>query len=210
MTSRLSRCTKGRVITKAIGDACKTSKSHFWSFLLFKLIREFKPSTCLELGTALGISACYQAAALKLNQAGNLTTLEGADSLALLAKQHFQALGLDNVRVVIGRFQDTLDEVLNRQQPIDYAFIDGHHDEKATLDYFEQLAPFLSERAMLIFDDISWSEGMKRGWSAMEADSRVRISIDLETVGICIINNCMKRKQSCKIPLQRRSRIVTL
>ena len=107
MTSRLSRCTKGRVITKAIGDACKTSKSHFWSFLLFKLIREFKPSTCLELGTALGISACYQAAALKLNQAGNLTTLEGADSLALIAKQHFQALGLDNVRVVIGRFQDT-------------------------------------------------------------------------------------------------------
>jgi len=38
------------------------------SLLYFKIIREMKPAVCLELGTGLGISAAYQAAALKLNQ----------------------------------------------------------------------------------------------------------------------------------------------
>lgn len=193
---------QGRVITSSVGDICRTgSKPYFWSFLLFRLIREFRPSVCLELGTCLGISASFQAAALKLNQAGKIVTLEGAELLASLAQRNFQSLGLDNVSIVIGRFQDTLDGVLNEHAPLDYAFIDGHHDEKATMTYFEQIFPFLSDKAIIVFDDISWSEGMKRVWKGIEMDERVKISVDLRHVGICIIDRGIEGKQSFKIPM---------
>jgi protein-L-isoaspartate O-methyltransferase len=135
---------RGRVVYRSIGEVCRgASKPYFWSLLLFKLIRKFKPSFCLELGTCLGISTSFQAAALNLNGMGEIVTLEGADSLASLAEGHFAALGLDNVSVVIGRFQDTLNDVLNVNRSVDFVFVDGHHDEKATIQYFEQLKPFV-------------------------------------------------------------------
>lgn len=186
---------EGKVIIKTIGNVCRTaSKPYMWSFLLLNLIRELKPSVCLELGTCLGISASYQAAALKMNQAGRIVSLEGAESLATLAKGHFQALGLDNVDVVVGRFENTLEQVLKEYEPLDYVFIDGHHQEQATLAYFKQVIPFLSERTVLVFDDISWSDGMKRAWNTIKAHESIKICLDLVYVGICILDQSIDRK----------------
>jgi hypothetical protein len=64
---------RGKVVTRTVGEVSKgASKPYFWSLLLFKLIRKFRPSICLELGTCLGISASFQAAALKLNGIGKI------------------------------------------------------------------------------------------------------------------------------------------
>jgi cephalosporin hydroxylase len=193
---------RGRVVTRTTGEVSRTaSKQYFWSLLLFKLIRKFRPSFCLELGTCLGISASFQAAALKLNGTGKIVTLEGSELLASLAKGHFQSLGLDNITVVTGRFRDTLSEVLNLDKSIDYAFIDGHHDEKATLAYFEQITPFLADGALLVFDDISWSGGMRRAWKTIISDERVKISVDLWQIGICIIDSRIAGRKNIAIPI---------
>ncbi len=188
---------QGRVTTIAVRNVCQhASKSRRWGLLLFKLVREFRPSACLELGTALGISAAYQAAALELNHHGRIVTLEGAESLALLARENLEKLGLEEASVRIGLFQDTLEEVLFECAPVDFAFIDGHHDEHATLAYFEQIFPFLSEGAVLVFDDISWSQGMRRAWTTIAADERIKVCVDLFKLGICIIESCQKEKGS--------------
>jgi len=193
---------EGKAVVKTIGDVCRTaSKTYMWSFLLLKLIREFRPQVCLELGTCLGISASYQAAALKLNESGRIVTLEGAGSLAKLAEGYFRSLGLDNVDVVAGLFQDTLTNVLEENRPIDYAFVDGHHQEEPTLAYFREILPFLSERAILIFDDISWSEGMKRAWSTIKDHESIKVCIDLFYVGVCILDSSMARKVNYKIDI---------
>ena len=180
----------GKTVTTTVGEVCRFgSKSPFWSFLLYNLVREFKPAVCIELGTCLGISASYQAVALSLNKAGKIVTIEGAKTLAKYAEQNIETIGLENVRVVAGRFQDVLDEVLNESSPIDFAFIDGHHDEKATMRYFEQIIPFLSNQPrVLVFDDIPWSPGMKRVWKKIKVDERVKISVDFRKVGICLMN----------------------
>lgn len=182
----------GKTVTTTVGEVCRSgSKSPFWSFLLFNLVREFKPAVCIELGTCLGISTSYQAVALSLNKAGKIVTIEGATTLAKCAEQNIEAIGLENVRVVAGRFQDVLDEVLNESRPVDFAFIDGHHDEKATMRYFDQIIPFLANQGVvLVFDDISWSPGMKKAWKKIKVDERVKISVDLRKVGICL----MKKK----------------
>ena len=193
---------QGVTVKWKVGDVARTaSRPYFWSLLLFKLIKEFQPVSCLELGTCLGISGAYQAAALKVNNEGTLITLEGAESLASRARHHFVSLGLDNVSVVVGRFQDTLDEVLDRCGSLDYAFIDGHHDEHATLAYFEKIGPFLSPGAVLVFDDISWSDGMKRAWRSIEKTEKITVSVNMREMGICIFDAAIERKLSLTIPL---------
>ena len=84
--------------------------------------------------------------------------------------------------------------------PVDYAFIDGHHDEQATLDYFEQLLPHLAPRALLVFDDVDWSDGMKRAWQKIQADPRVAISIETRTLGLCVIDSTIS-KRNWRIPM---------
>ena len=179
---------RGRLCTRKLGDVCEnTSKRQLWAEMMFRLIRELKPSVCLELGTSLGISGAYMGAAAELNGHGRVTTLEGADSLARIARGNFDRLGLKRVDVTVGRFQDTMETVLGELEHVDFAFIDGHHDEKATLDYFDKLYPFLTENAVVVFDDINWSDGMKRAWGAISSDKRVRVPVDLKSMGICIV-----------------------
>lgn len=176
---------QGRVIRRTIGQVCTTnSRTDRTALLLFRLVRELNPRVCIELGTAVGISGAYEAAAMKLNGAGKLITLEGADSLASIAAGNFAGLGLDNVDVIRGRFQDTLSKVLSANRAVDFAFIDGHHDEAATLRYFNDFLPVLAGPAVAVFDDIQWSEGMKRAWNEIRGRKEVRLSLDLGSMGI--------------------------
>lgn len=179
----------GRICTEIVGEACRNySKEPLWAELLFHVIRQLKPTSCIEMGACLGISGGYQAAALELNGAGRLVTMEGAPSFAQIAGQNLKAMGLGHrVKFVVGPFHDTLDSVLAEAKPVDYCFIDGHHDEIATIEYFERVLPFLSPNAALLFDDIRWSPGMLRAWTKICADSRVRASFDLGKIGICLL-----------------------
>jgi predicted O-methyltransferase YrrM len=189
---------RGRVIRKTIGQICAlTSRTDRTALLLLRLVRELKPRTCMELGTSVGISACYQAAALKLNGAGKLATLEGADSVASVAIRNFADLGLDNIEVFRGRFQDTLSNVLSVNSPVDYAFIDGHHDEAATVTYFNAFVPALADAAVVVFDDIDWSEGMKRAWDSVKRHRNVRASVDLGSIGIISTAGGMSPQHFC-------------
>lgn len=191
----------GVVKTTTVSNVCKSSKPRFWSLVLFKLIREFNPTTSIELGTCLGISAAYQAAAHKINNKGGITTMEGAVSLASLSEENLRELGLDNAVVDCGRFQDNLDRVLNENKPIDYAFIDGHHDEKATISYFQSFIPNLSIKAIIVFDDISWSNGMRQAWNKIIQDKNVKFWVDLNKMGICLIDNDMEKRPGFRIKL---------
>jgi predicted O-methyltransferase YrrM len=193
---------KGRSVISTVGAKCKSgSELYFWVLILFKLIRKFNPSSCIELGTCMGLSASFQASALLLSGNGKMVTLEGADPLASLAKQNFQTLGLNNIKVVVGRFQDTLHMVLNENGPIDYAFLDGHLDGVATINYFEEIAPFCKNKAVLIVDNIFWSQSMKKAWRYIEADKRIKVTFNLRHLGICIIDSEKVEKQSYRIPL---------
>jgi predicted O-methyltransferase YrrM len=171
---------------QTIGQRYLFSKSPLGALLLFRLVRELRPSRCLELGTNLGISAAYQAAALRLNGGGELHTVEGSPTLAALSRKHLASLGLA-AEVHAGRFADVLPGLLARTAPLDYVFIDGHHDGPATVGYFAQLHPSLSPGALVVFDDIAWSAGMAEAWAAIRVDPRVRVAVGLGAMGVCII-----------------------
>lgn len=178
---------RGVPCTATVAGICTACKSSRDAVLLFRLVREVKPTFCLELGTCLGISAAYQAAALRLSGEGTLVTIEGAGAIAKIAKANLASLGLDNATVVVGRFQDELVPILKKQGLWDYAFIDGHHDGNATVEYFRVLQHFAKEDAVLVFDDIRWSGGMQTAWQVVLQDTKVKVALDLGGIGVCVL-----------------------
>ncbi|MEM9439796.1 MAG: class I SAM-dependent methyltransferase [Pseudomonadota bacterium] len=169
---------------RRLGDLARVaSKPPFWGRFLFHIVRHCQPKGCIEMGTCVGLSAAYIASALKLNKSGRLMTLEGAPALADIARDTLGQLDLTCAEVRTGRFSVTLDPALEAMAPVDFAFIDGHHDEVATLNYLEQIKPHLADDAVLVFDDIAWSDGMRRAWRRIAA---AYASVELRNVGLVI------------------------
>lgn len=192
---------RGDAAAQTVGERCRSSKSPFWALLLFRLVRELRPERCLELGTNCGISAAYQAAALRLNGAGELRTVEGSPGLVELSRRTLDSLDLA-AAVVEGRFADVLPPLLEAAGPFDYVFVDGHHDGPATLAYFARLQTRLRNGALVVFDDIAWSEGMARAWRAIQADPRVRVAVDLGAMGVCVVDGEPGAVHRLRLPLR--------
>ena len=175
----------GRRRDMTIGEICRVaSKRRAAATFLFRLVRLTRPRSCLELGTSVGISAAYQAAALHLNGVGRLVTLEGAAAVAAIAAATLAELGLADVEIVTGRFEDTLAGVIEGASPFDYVFLDGHHDEEATIGYVRRLFPAVTAGGLLVLDDIRWSEGMQRAWHTVQGEPQVAGSVDLGDMGV--------------------------
>lgn len=192
---------KGSRSRQPVSKIATASKPEFWATMLLKMIRKLEPSSCVELGSCVGISASYQAAALAMNGKGAIVTLEGSDEIADLAKQTLAQMGLENASVVTGPFHETLGAVFESAKPVDFFFNDGHHDHDAVLRYFNQAIPYLADGAVIVFDDISWSPGMRKAWTEIVNDERVSAAIDLHTIGVALMDKSMDTKESFTIPL---------
>lgn len=153
--------------------------------LLYRLVCYFKPVHVLELGTSVGLSSSHMA------MAGNgvkVTTLEGAPSVADIARRNHSQLQLNNIEVITGRFDEILLPVLAKMPTVDLVFFDGNHTEEATLAYFETCMQYVNGHSILVFDDIYWSPGMHSAWQKIKSDPRVRLTLDVYQFGICFFN----------------------
>ena len=182
---------------RRVADIARTSLTspHFGK-LLFKLAQFHQPKTILEIGTSLGISAAYLASGAPDAQ---VITLEGSPHIAQLAKDQFEALGLNRITLLEGEFSTTLPKALSQVKSLDMVFIDGNHQFAPTLSYFEQIKPYLHDHALVIFDDIHWSKGMHKAWEMVKRDPMVRVSIDLFYKGIIAFDPCFREPVHVKM-----------
>src|SRR5690625_4459773 len=197
---------KGEISVKGEGskienirDVTFASVKPSYGQMLYALVRDFKPQQCLELGTCLGISSAFIASALQLNGGGSLVTFEGRASRSGYAQSVLKELELENTEHVVGPFQQTLVPQLKNYRALDFCYIDGHHDGKATVSYFESILPLLTEGAVVVIDDITWSGGMKEAWSEIKSREEVALSVDTYMMGICQIRRKPTTKQSYRI-----------
>jgi predicted O-methyltransferase YrrM len=177
-----------QVVARTIGEVQGSAVPPHHGLTLHVLVRDTRPSSCLELGTCLGISAAYIASALDVNGHGRLTTLEGGKDLSRVASINFSRIGLANTRFVTGQFLDVLPDVLPQLEPVDFAHVDGHHDGVATQRYFEMILQHLAPRSVIVFDDIRWSRDMRDAWRKIRSHPCVTRSLDLFTFGVCVMN----------------------
>ncbi len=176
--------------------ARKAAKPRRIGQLLFRLANHYQPATMLELGTSLGLSTAYLAAG---NLNATVISVEGSPAITSRARQNFESIGLKNIRVVEGNFDQVLPAVIPQYTPFDLVYVDGNHRLEPTLRYFEQLLPAMSPHSVLIFDDIHWSPEMEKAWEKITADNRVMLSIDLFFIGLVFIDPSFKVKQHFRI-----------
>ncbi|QMU31485.1 class I SAM-dependent methyltransferase [Adhaeribacter radiodurans] len=148
--------------------------------LLFRLVNFQQPVTILEIGTSLGLTTSYLAAAKKKAQ---VFTLEGCSPLAQQAELVFKKLQLKNVEVITGNFDETLPIVLAGLNTVDFVLFDGNHRYEPTLRYFEWCLTKSTENSVFVFDDIYWSKEMQQAWKQICKHPEVMISIDLFYLG---------------------------
>lgn len=150
--------------------------------LLFRLVNHFQPCTILELGTSLGLTTAYLAAAHTQHQ---VVTFEGCPATAAVARATFAALHLQNIELREGNLDATLAPTLSAlPNLVDFAFFDGNHRCEPTLRYFELCLTKAHENSVFVLDDIHWSAEMERAWEAIKAHPQVVLTIDLFHVGL--------------------------
>ncbi|MCB0481374.1 MAG: class I SAM-dependent methyltransferase [Flavobacteriales bacterium] len=171
---------------RKIKDIAKTSLSSTkFSELYFKLVNRFQANTILELGTSLGLTTSYLA---KANSKAKVYTIEGSSSLANYSNNVFKRQKIENIELRIGQFDEVLEPLLTEiQESVDFVFIDGNHQEEATLKYFNLVIEKCHNESIIVFDDIRWSRGMLSAWNRIKADDRVTVSLDLFFVGIVFL-----------------------
>lgn len=184
-------------IEKKIKQIATTSlKSPKYAKLLYRIARYYQVSNIVELGTSLGITTSYLAAAAAK---GKVYTLEGAASIAEIAKENFQRLALTNIEQVVGSFESTYQPLLSGLNSLELLFVDGNHRKEPTLRYFELGLGKISPNSIFVFDDIHYSQEMENAWRAIQDHETVRLSVDLFFIGIVFFNDDVKNKQHFEI-----------
>ena len=140
-----------------------------WGLFLHLCAEELGARTILEMGACVGISGAYLASA---TTRPIVITLEGSPELAAIARETLAAV-TETAKVVVGTFAETLPaEMTPLRSAIDLAFIDGHHEEAATLRYVETIAPQMSPSGLFVLDDIYLYRGMWNAWQKLASDRR--------------------------------------
>lgn len=186
--SRVAK-SKKRSVAELARSALKPKK---YAQLLFRLVKYDQPQTILELGTSLGITTSYLAAA---NPSASITTIEGSKAVAAVASENFATLGLANIRQQVGNFDDLLPALLHRFSSVDLAYIDGNHRYEPTVNYFRQLLPAVHNNSVLVFDDIHWSEEMEKAWEEIKQHPSVQCTVDIFFLGFVFFRKEFKVKQ---------------
>jgi predicted O-methyltransferase YrrM len=154
--------------------------------LLYRLARYMDAGSVLELGTSFGITTLYLSSGA---EDGEVHTIEGCPQTYRIAQHQFERFNRTNIHAHLGSFRATLPELLPRMEPPDLVFIDGHHAEGPTLEYFELCLHHAHNDTVLVLDDIHWSRGMEAAWSAIKSHPRVTVTIDLYNLGLVFLRS---------------------
>lgn len=164
--------------------------------LLFRIVNFYQPQRILELGTSLGITTAYMAAA---GPTAKLITIEGAPAVSAKALRNFERLNLRNVSLLTGNFNDVLQPALRELAVVDLAFVDGNHRKQPTLDYFELILTHSTPDTIIIFDDIHWSAGMEEAWDTICRHPAVTCTIDLFFIGLVFLKREFQGRQHFRV-----------
>lgn len=112
-----------------------------------------KPRLAVEIGTFTGYSALVVAQALPAGS--TLLACDVSEEWTSIGRPYWAEAGVDDrIDLRIAPASETL-AALPADTSVDLAFIDA--DKTGYLRYFEQLVPLLSERGVILVDNVLWS-----------------------------------------------------
>jgi predicted O-methyltransferase YrrM len=153
-----------------------------YGVLLANIAAEFGNPLIIEFGTSIGISTMYMAKACK---DAKVITMEGCHSIAQIAKQNFIDMGLTNISLLLGSFDDLIPDLSVLGIKPGMVFIDGNHRKEPVIRYFNQMAELSDRKSVIVIDDINYSKEMAEAWKEIKLHKKVSVSIDIFRMGIC-------------------------
>lgn len=149
-----------------------------------QLVVDKKPTTVVEFGTAFGVSGMYFLAGLEQNGTGELLTFEPNTIWADIARNNLQQIS-NRFILTVGTFEENIGKLLTNRPLIDIAFIDAIHTKEFVQKQLEIVLSKASKNAIILLDDIDFSEDMSECWEEAAADPRFVSSVKLgNRVGI--------------------------
>jgi predicted O-methyltransferase YrrM len=122
--------------------------------LLYALVRATRPSTVVEFGMSLGISAIHLASAVRDNGSGRIVTTELSAAKVAAAKKTFAETGLDDLITVLEG--DALTTLADVDTPVEFVLLDGW--KELYLPVTKLLEPRLAAGALIIADNTSMDD----------------------------------------------------
>jgi predicted O-methyltransferase YrrM len=171
---------------QTIAKAARGSKNYVNCLRLYECVISVRPIHAIELGTNLGVSTCYLSAAIDRQRFGEIHSFEVSPYRIKEAQSLVDRVGLVRPCFHRGFFKDTLPQHVESAGYIDFAFIDGDHTFDGTLFLAECISSKLSSRALVVFDDIYWSQEMSDVWHKIQKMECWSKSFEVEDMGYCM------------------------
>ena len=166
--------------------ATSTSVQRRWGVFLHLCAEAYGARAILELGACVGISGAYLAS---IRSRPRFISVEGSSALAPVAEATLAAV-TDRAAIVRAPFEsgvlDALARFAEETLTVDVAYVDGHHDEAATLHYVRTIVPHLSAEGLVILDDISLYEEMWRAWQTLASMPGVAAAVNVGRFGLLV------------------------
>lgn len=119
--------------------------------MLYWLARVWRPRIILEIGTSIGYSALWMAAALEENGGGKIITIESHDKRFALAQKNIKLSGLAHrIEQVKGHAPELINDSLPR---VDFAFFDATKQE--TQSFFDAVFPRMARGGLIVVDNVT-------------------------------------------------------
>ena len=152
--------------------------------LIHRLVVDVNPSTIIELGSCFGITTAYLA---KAAPNARVISIEECPETVAIALENLEKLHIQNTEICVGNFDELLPDIIKNIPELDLILINGSHTKEAILNYFQWCLPKLSERSIMIFDDIHRSKEMNEAWEHIKGQPKVSVTIDLFQIGLVFV-----------------------
>ncbi len=137
-----------------------------------------KPGVIVEVGTAFGVSGMYWVAGLEQAGGGELLTFDPNETWHAIASRNIARIS-PRATAVPRTMEDALDGTLGGRA-VDLCFIDAIHTGEFVRAQLDLILPRLSPGALVLLDDITFSDDMAACWRALAADPQFRASLALD------------------------------
>jgi predicted O-methyltransferase YrrM len=114
-----------------------------------KLIEHHNIKLILELGTSVGVGAMYFA---KTNELAHVTTIEACPETISFTKKQFAKRDVKNVEFINSTFDEVFDKNLLQDRRYELIYIDGNHNSKSVIKYFNYIVENLTDKKFIIIE----------------------------------------------------------
>jgi len=156
--------------------------------LCYQLLRALRARHVVELGTSMGVSTIYLAAAVRDNGGGTVVATEIVPAKAERAREHLRRAGL--LELVDLRVGDAMETVTTPSGPIDFVLNDIH--PPVALPILQRLAPYLRPGAVTLCGNaalfpadyaeyLRWVRDPSNGFSSLQLPMRFAGEFSVKT-----------------------------